>query len=40
MVSFLTHWLTVDALTLAGFALLGWMLWSGSHHERWQRHPD
>lgn len=31
------HWLTQDLLVLVGFGLLGWMLWSGSRHERWQR---
>lgn len=31
------HWLTQDLLVFAGFGLLGWMLWNGSHHERWQR---
>lgn len=35
--SALTHWLTIDLLVIAGFALIGWVLWSGSHHERWQR---
>lgn len=26
-----------DVLVLAGFALIFWVIWSGSHHERWQR---
>ncbi len=37
MSTFLSHWLTQDLLVIAGFSLLGWVLWSGSHHERWQR---
>ena len=37
MSAFFSHWLTIDLLVVAGFALIGWMLWSGSHHERWQR---
>ena len=31
------HWVTQDLLVIAGFAWIGWMLWSVSHHERWQR---
>lgn len=31
------HWLTPNVLVLAGFSLIGWMLWSASHHERWRR---
>ena len=31
------HWLTPNVLVLAGFFLIGWMLWSASHHERWRR---
>ena len=31
------HWVTQDLVVIAGFALLVWVLWSGSHHERWQR---
>ena len=31
------HWITQDLLVVGGFALLGWILWSGSHHERWNR---
>ena len=37
MSAFFSHWLTQDLLVLAGFALLAWMLWSVSHHERWRR---
>jgi peptide/nickel transport system permease protein len=37
MSALFTHWLTVNLLVLIGFALLGWVLWSGSHHERWRR---
>lgn len=37
MTAFFTHWLTQDLLVLTGFALLAWMLWSVSHHERWRR---
>lgn len=37
MTAIFNHWLTQDLLVLAGFSLLGWVLWSGSHHERWQR---
>ena len=37
MSAFFTHWLTQDLLVLAGFALLAWMLWSVSQHERWRR---
>jgi peptide/nickel transport system permease protein len=37
MATLFEHWLTQDLLVIAGFALLGWVLWSGSHHERWQR---
>lgn len=37
MSAFFTHWLTIDLLVIAAFALIGWVLWSGSHHERWQR---
>ena len=37
MSEFFTHWITQDLLVLAGFGLIGWMLWSGSHHERWER---
>lgn len=37
MGDFLNHWLTRNVLTIAGFALVAWVLWSGSHHERWQR---
>jgi peptide/nickel transport system permease protein len=37
MSTLFAHWLTQDLLVLAGFTLLGWVLWSGSHHERWQR---
>jgi len=31
------HWLTQDLLVLLGMGLFVWVLWSGSHHERWQR---
>ncbi len=37
MEALFTHWLTQNLLVLAGFALLAWMLWSASHHERWRR---
>jgi peptide/nickel transport system permease protein len=37
MGAFFDHWLTRNCITVAGFALLAWVLWSGSHHERWQR---
>ncbi len=37
MSAFFTHWLTQNLLVLAAFALLAWMLWSVSHHERWRR---
>ena len=37
MADFFNHWLTRNCITVLGFALLGWVLWSGSHHERWQR---
>ena len=37
MSEFLNHWLTTNIVVIAGFALLGWILWSGSHHERWHR---
>jgi len=37
MGDFFNHWLTRNCITLFGFALLGWVLWNGSHHERWQR---
>ena len=37
MSAFLTHWLTQNLLVFAAFALLAWMLWSVSHHERWRR---
>jgi peptide/nickel transport system permease protein len=31
------HWLFTNALVVFGFLILAWVLWSGSHHERWQR---
>ena len=31
------HWAAQDALVLLGFGFLGWVLWTGSHHERWNR---
>jgi len=31
------HWITQDLLVIAGFSFLGWILWRGSHNERWQR---
>jgi peptide/nickel transport system permease protein len=31
------NWVSVNLTVVFGFALLGWVLWSGSHHERWQR---
>jgi len=37
MTALFEHWLTQDLLVVAGFSLLAWVLWSGSHHERWQR---
>jgi len=37
MSALFTHWLTQNLLVLAGFALICWMLWSVSHHERWRR---
>ena len=37
MSEFFTHWLTQNLLVLGAFALLAWMLWSVSHHERWRR---
>ena len=37
MGDFFNHWLTRNVITVLGFALLAWVVWSGSHHERWQR---
>jgi peptide/nickel transport system permease protein len=37
MSDLLNHWLTHNLLVIAGLGLLAWVLWSGSHHERWQR---
>ena len=37
MSAFFSHWLTQNLLVFAGFALIAWMLWSVSHHERWRR---
>jgi peptide/nickel transport system permease protein len=37
MGAFFNHWLARNCITLLGFALVAWVLWSGSHHERWQR---
>ena len=37
MNDFFNHWITQDLFVILGFTLLGWILWSGSHHERWQR---
>lgn len=37
MIEVFNHWLTQDLLVVAGFGLIGWMLWSLAHHERWQR---
>ncbi len=31
------HWLTQDLLVFIGFGIFARVLWSGSHHERWQR---
>ena len=31
------HWLVQDLLIVAGFGLVFYMIWSGSHHERWSR---
>ncbi len=32
-----SYWIITNVLVILGFSLLGWVLWSGSHHERWQR---
>jgi peptide/nickel transport system permease protein len=32
----LSHWMMHNALVVLGFGLLGWVLWRGSHQERWQ----
>ena len=37
MSAFFTHWITQDLLVFAAFSLIGWMLWCGSRHERWER---
>lgn len=34
---FFGEWWMQDLLVICGFALLAWVVWSGSHHERWQR---
>jgi peptide/nickel transport system permease protein len=34
---FFSHWITHNILLVLGFAFLGWVLWRGSHHERWRR---
>lgn len=34
---FFSHWMTANVIVVLGFSLLAWILWSGSHHERWQR---
>jgi peptide/nickel transport system permease protein len=31
------HWLVQNVIILAGFSVLFWVVWSGSHHERWNR---
>jgi peptide/nickel transport system permease protein len=31
------HWAVQDFLVVAGLSLLVWVIWSASHHERWQR---
>lgn len=31
------HWLFTNLLVVLGFCFLGWVLWAGSHHERWRR---
>lgn len=33
----LNHWITHNLLVVVGFGWIGWILWTGSHHERWQR---
>jgi peptide/nickel transport system permease protein len=37
MSALFNHWITQNLLVVLGFGLLGWMLWSVSHHERWRR---
>lgn len=37
MKDFFAHWMTQNFLVIAGIALVAWILWSGAHHERWQR---
>src|SRR5262245_20721743 len=31
------HWITQDLLVVAGFTFLAWIIWRGSHNERWER---
>lgn len=33
---FFGSWVVQDLLLVIGFSFVGWILWSGSHHERWQ----
>jgi peptide/nickel transport system permease protein len=37
MKDFFAHWMTQNVLVIAGIGLVCWILWSGAHHERWQR---
>ncbi len=37
MLAAMPEWLTVNILVVVGFSLLGWILWSGARHDRWQR---
>src|SRR2546423_1669511 len=37
MTAFFNHWLTADALVIAGFAIVFLLLRAGARNERWQR---